>query len=129
MTKGNTKPFRILVIDDDPDILNEFNLALGSEGFDVDVLRSGKYILHNQFVKPDLFIVDYRLPDIDGIVVCRYLKASPNYREVPIIVISLDPRMERKALEAGARAFIEMPFDIAEVVNFVRAIRREHSAS
>lgn len=73
MTHRKQPPIKILVVEDDPDILNALNIALRSVGFDVDVLLSGTSILQNRFVVPDLFILDKRLPDVDGLDVCRCL--------------------------------------------------------
>lgn len=75
MKKGHKKPLKILVVEDDPEILNSLNIALASIGFDIDVLQTGKPIFQNQFVVPDLIIVDKRLPDIDGLEICKYLKS------------------------------------------------------
>jgi len=114
------KPLKILVVEDDPDILNALNIALGSVGFDVDVMLTGTPILQNQFVVPDLFILDKRLPDVDGLEICRYLKSKPNYSKVPVIVISASPRVKAKALESGASYFIEKPFVMQELVSAIK---------
>ena len=118
------QPIKILVVEDDPDILNALNIALGSVGFDVDVLLSGTSILQNRFVVPDLFILDKRLPDVDGLEVCRYLKSKPNYRHVPVIVTSASHRIKKKALEAGAFCFIEKPFAMQQLVDAVKDAMR-----
>ena len=119
MRSSNKKPLKILVVEDDPDILNALNIALGSVGFDVDVLLTGKPIIQNQFVVPDLFILDKRLPDVDGLEICRYLKSKPIYGAVPIIVISASPKVKKMALEAGATVFIEKPFVVRDLVEAI----------
>jgi DNA-binding response OmpR family regulator len=83
MKDGKGTPLKILVIEDDPDILNALNIALGSMGFEVHVLMNGKCVLDNQFVLPDLFILDKRLPDIDGLKICKFLKAHPAITRFP----------------------------------------------
>ncbi len=120
MRHGEKLPIRILVIEDDPDVLNALNIALGSVGFDVDVLLSGKSILQNQFVVPDLFILDKRLPDVDGLEICRYLKSKPNYSSVPVIITSAGHRIKKKALESGAFCYVEKPFSMQELVKAVK---------
>lgn len=110
---------KVLVVEDDPDILNALNIALGSAGFDVDVLLNGKGILNNQFVLPDLFIIDKQLPDIDGLEICRFLHSKPNYKNVPVIMISGSQRIKKTAMEAGAVSFIEKPFAVKELVNMI----------
>lgn len=120
MKKGHKKPLKILVVEDDPDILNELNIALASIGFDVDVLQSGKPILQNQFVVPDLIILDKRLPDIDGLEICKYLKSRPNYQQIPVIVLSAGSVVSSKAIESGASRFVEKPFVMQELVKAVK---------
>lgn len=119
MGKQKVFPLRILVVEDDPDILNALNIVFGSLGFEVDVLLQGKSIIQNQFVKPDLFVLDKRLPDVDGLEICRYIRSSSNYQDIPIIIISASPNIRNKALEAGATVFVEKPFEVQALVNAV----------
>lgn len=114
------RPLKILVVEDDPDILNALNIALGSVGFDVDVLLNGKCILENRFTVPDIVILDRRLPDVDGLEICEYLKSKPNYEAIPVIMISASPKMKEKAMESGAAVFIEKPFAMQQLVNAIR---------
>ena len=120
MGRLNKNPAKILVVEDDPEILNALNIALGSAGYDVDVLLKGRDILANQFVRPDVFIIDKQLPDVDGLEICRFLHSKPNYNTIPVIVISASRRMKKKALEAGASYFIEKPFALKELVNAIQ---------
>jgi DNA-binding response OmpR family regulator len=120
MAQWKNIPAKVLVVEDDPDILNALNIALASAGFDVDVLLTGKDILKNQFVRPDVFIIDKQLPDVDGLEICRFLHSKPNYSSIPIIVISASPRMKKKALEAGASGFIEKPFVVKELLDVIK---------
>lgn len=120
MRRLKNKPHKILVIEDDPDILNALNIALASLGFDVDVLLRGQSILLNQFTVPDLFILDKQLPDVDGLEVCRYLKSKPPYQDVPVIIISASPKVKKKALECGAAVFLEKPFNMHDLVTVVK---------
>ena len=120
MEDTKKQPVRILVVEDDPDILNALNIILGSVGFDVDVLLNGKGILKNQFVLPDLFLIDKQLPDVDGLEICRFLRAKPHYRKVPVIVISSSARLKTRAIEAGASCFIGKPFTVEELLSAIR---------
>ena len=120
MTAWRNIPKKILVVVGDPDILNALNIALGSAGFDVDVLLNGTRILTNQFVRPDLFIIDKQLPDIDGLEICRFLNSRPNYKPIPIIIISASRRVKKKAMEAGASCFIGKPFVVNDLVKAIR---------
>lgn len=126
MRKTSKLPVRVLVIEDDPDILNALNIALGSIGFDVDVLLTGTSVLKNQFVVPDLFIVDNQLPDIDGLEICRFLKSRDNYKEVPVIVISAAGGVRKKAVESGASAFVEKPFEMQHLLRAIKKALQPH---
>ena len=119
MTQWKKNPAKVLVVEDDPDILNALNIALASAGFDVDVFLSGKDILTNQFVRPDVFIIDKQLPDVDGLEICRFLHSKPSYNAIPVIIISATQRMKKKALEAGATHFIEKPFAVKELIRAI----------
>ena len=121
MRRLKNKPHKILVIEDDPDILNALNIALASIGFDVDVMLRGKSIFLNQFSVPDLFILDKQLPDVDGLDVCKYLKSKPNYQDVPVIVISASPKVKKKALESGAAVFMEKPFVMHDLLKTIKS--------
>ena len=78
-------------------------------------MLTGKSIFLNQFAVPDLFISDKRLPDVDGLEVCRYLKSKPNYQSVPVIMISASAKVKTKALESGASVFMEKPFAMQDL--------------
>ena len=119
MKKIQNTPIRVLIIEDDPDILNALNIVLGSVGFDVDVLMKGQSILKNQFVLPDVFVIDKRLPDTDGLEICRYLKSKVNYKDTPVIIISASHRIKKKAFDAGADDFVVKPFVIQDLVNVI----------
>ena len=114
-----TLPLKILIIEDDPEILNTLNVYLGTMGFDVDVMLTGKGILKNQFVPPDLFLVDQRLPDVDGLEICRNLRSKPNYRDIPIIVMSANVNIRNQAFDAGAFDFIAKPFALTELIKTI----------
>jgi two-component system response regulator RegX3 len=117
-------PDRILVVDDEPAIVDAVSYALRSEGFEVESRTDGEGALEaastNGF---DLLILDLRLPGLSGIEVCRRLRAES---EVPILILSArDAEVDRVlGLEAGADDYVTKPFSIAELVSRVRAIFR-----
>lgn len=119
MKREHKKPLKILVVEDDPEILNGLNIALASIGFDVDVLQSGMPILQNQFVVPDLIILDKLLPDIDGLELCKYLKSRPNYQQIPVILLSAGALISSKAMESGASCCVEKPFVMQDLVKAI----------
>ncbi|UCC30085.1 MAG: response regulator [Phycisphaerales bacterium] len=111
---------RVLVVDDDEAIVEMFTDLLERDGrFDVRTASTGydAGIMTEQF-RPDLVLLDFKLPDINGNVVCRTIRANPNYEHIKVIAISgvADPDEVQELLSAGANEFIPKPFDIATVI-------------
>jgi two-component system response regulator RegX3 len=115
---------RILVVDDEPAIVDAVSYALRSEGFEVDSRADGEGALEAAVTNGfDLVILDLRLPGLSGIEVCRRLRASS---EVPILILSArDAEVDRVlGLESGADDYVTKPFSLVELVSRVRAIFR-----
>lgn len=111
---------RVLVVDDDEAIVEMFTDLLERDGrFDVRTASTGydAGIMTEQF-RPDLVLLDFKLPDINGNVVCRTIRDNPSYEHIKIIAISgvADPDEVEELLSAGANEFIRKPFDIATVI-------------
>jgi len=114
---------RVLVVDDDEAIVEMFKELLERDGrFEVKTAATGydAGIVTEQF-RPDVILLDYKLPDVNGNVVCRTIRANPNYEHMRIIVISgvADPEEIQDLLAAGADEFIKKPFDINVVIDRV----------
>jgi len=119
---SNSKP-RILIVDDEPDLLAVLRLGLEIEGFDVIEAADGEEGLKRaQQDKPDLMVLDLMLPRMDGYQVCRTLKFDARYRRLPIFILSARPgeRDKRLALEMGADLFISKPYDLKDLVTRIR---------
>lgn len=67
---------KILIVDDDPDIVFAITVMLQGAGYDVSSSLTGKYILEGRYQYPDLYLLDKRIPDIDGIEICRHLRSN-----------------------------------------------------
>ena len=111
---------RVLVVDDDPDIVDLLVDALASDGrFEVRTANTGfdAGVEANRF-RPDVVILDYMLPDINGNVVCKTIRESEDLQYTRILVISgVVNRAEVDGLlEAGADDFIKKPFNIETVI-------------
>lgn len=114
---------RVLVVDDDEAIVEMFVELLERDGrFEVKTASTGydAGILTEQF-KPDIILLDFKLPDINGTAVCRTIRSNPNYEHIKIIAISgvADPDEVDELRAAGADEFIRKPFDITEVIDRV----------
>jgi two-component system, OmpR family, KDP operon response regulator KdpE len=118
-------PLRILIVDDEPNILAAVAPLLRSRGYDVLTTMSGKGALEMvEREAPDLVVLDLGLPDIDGVEVCRLLRDG---RATPIIVLSARGAERDKvaALDAGADDYVTKPFGAEELLARIRvALRR-----
>jgi DNA-binding response OmpR family regulator len=120
---------RILLVDDDPGVLDILSYSLRGEGFDVDTAERGLDALEAAAREAhDVIILDVMLPDLSGTEVCRRLRAAQV--TVPILMLTAkDAEVDRVlGLELGADDYVSKPFSKAELVSRVRAIlrRREY---
>jgi len=114
---------RILLVDDDPDLLRALRLRLRANNYEVATASDGyAAIASAQKERPALIILDLGLPVGDGFVVLDRLQNSDALSGVPVIVLSArDPQNnEEKALKAGAAAFFQKPADNDELLNVIR---------
>jgi DNA-binding response OmpR family regulator len=114
---------KILVVDDDPDLVRALRLRLRANNFEVTTATDGySAVAAAQKERPALIILDLGLPVGDGFVVLDRLQAIDSLSSIPIIVLSArDPQAnEERALKAGAAAFFQKPADNDELMNVIR---------
>jgi two-component system, OmpR family, KDP operon response regulator KdpE len=120
---------RILVVDDEPQILRAMRINLRARHYDVAVAADGTTALRDAtHLKPDLVVLDLGLPDLDGVEVIHGLRG---WTQVPIIVLSGRTGSQDKveALEAGADDYVTKPFSIDELIARIRAVTRRAAPS
>jgi two-component system, OmpR family, KDP operon response regulator KdpE len=121
---------RVLVCDDEPQILRALRIVLREAGFETVPAATGEEALDRAATRPpDAAIVDLVLPDLDGIEVCRRLR---EWSQMPIIVLSAvgDEAEKVRALEAGADDYVTKPFGPRELIARVQAaLRRSRGAT
>lgn len=121
-------PLRVLVVEDEPDIAALLTLTLERGGdMAVETVRSGTTALQQCLTHPpDVVLLDLHLPGLDGLDVCRRLRAAPSTAQVPIIIITArSSESERIAgFTAGADDYVVKPFSPRELVMRVRAVLR-----
>ncbi len=114
---------RILIVDDEPDLLSVLHFGLEIEGFEVMDASDGEQALNmaREHV-PDLMVLDLMLPRIDGYKVCRALKFDERYRRIPIFILSArSGETDRKlAFDLGADAYVTKPYDMKDLVARIR---------
>ena len=116
-------PGKVLVVDDDPEIVTFLSTLLELEGIESSVATSAAAALEQlQQGRPDLVLLDIAMPDRDGIDLCKELKRDPRLAEVPVFVVSARPGKDivDRALAAGAEEFIRKPFENAELISRIR---------
>src|ERR1700730_4865491 len=114
---------RILVVDDDPDLVRALRVRLRASNYEVSTASDGyTAIASAQKERPALIILDLGLPVGDGFVVLDRLQNSDALAGIPVIVLSArDPQTdEERALKAGAAAFLQKPADNDELLNVIK---------
>lgn len=117
----------VLVVDDEVDVTNMISRSLMLGGFEVMIAHRGADALQlARQRKPDLFILDIMMPGMNGIDVCRHVRANPELRAVPILFLTARREIEDKidGFEAGADDYLTKPFDLREMELRVRALLR-----
>jgi DNA-binding response OmpR family regulator len=123
---------KILVVDDDPDLVKAMRLRLRANNCEVITVSDGYSVIGAaQKERPDVIILDLGLPAGDGFVVLERLQSSDTLSGIPVIVLTArDPQgNEARALKAGAAAFFQKPVDNNELMNVIRVSLPHQSAS
>jgi two-component system cell cycle response regulator len=121
------RPPRLLIVDDEPGVLELLRRRLEALGCQVAVLPGGSQVLdYAREHAPDLVLLDVMMPDLDGFAACQQLKADPATRDIPVVLMTaradVDSRV--RGLELGAHDYVGKPFETAELIARVRAALR-----
>jgi two-component system response regulator MprA len=123
----------VLVIDDEESIIDLIKLGLKYEGFEVVSASDGEEgIAAAQRTNPLIIILDWMLPDMDGLEVCRRLRSNPTTQDIPILLLTAKDEVGSRVegLNTGADDYLTKPFSFEELVARIRAIlRRLHHAA
>jgi DNA-binding response OmpR family regulator len=114
---------RILVVDDEVDLVETVRFSLELEGYEVLVAFNGEEALNlARKENPDIILLDLMLPKLDGYKVCRLLKFDERYKHIPILMLTAKTQEKDKAtgLETGANEYITKPFDMDELMKKVK---------
>ncbi|HMK76525.1 MAG TPA: response regulator [Thermodesulfobacteriota bacterium] len=116
-------PKKILIVDDEVDLVETVRFPLEIEGYHVLVAYNGEDAL-NQARKenPDLILLDLMLPKLDGYKVCRLLKFDERYKHIPILMLTAKTQEKDKVIgmETGANEYITKPFDMDYLLKKVK---------
>ena len=127
---------KILVVDDEPDMLELISFNLKPEGYNVFTAGSGPEALNQaRAILPDLIVLDLMLPDLDGVAVCEILHRLPSTAPIPIIIVTAwSSELARViGLESGAEDYLTKPFSPRELVlrikNALRVVAEKDARS
>ncbi|HEX4132833.1 MAG TPA: response regulator [Pirellulales bacterium] len=121
---------RILVVDDEEDLLELINYNLAKEGYRVTAVSSGERALAEaQQLLPDLIVLDVLLPRVDGLEICRLLKGDPKTRHIPIIMLTAKTEESDvvTGLELGADDYMTKPFSPRVLVARIKSVLRRRT--
>jgi two-component system alkaline phosphatase synthesis response regulator PhoP len=116
---------RILVVDDEIYIVHILDFSLGMEGYEVLTALDGEQALERvRNDKPDLIVLDIMMPKLDGYEVCRTIKADPETRNIPVILLSAKGRNvdQKMGFDVGADDYITRPFSPRKLVERINSL-------
>ena len=115
---------RILVIDDDEDILTILDILFGDEGYEVILLNTGTTAEEVKIIHPDVILLDVRINGFNktGDQICNEIKSLNSTKNIPVILLSAEFNVSELAQECGANGYMRKPFNVNELVNQVNLI-------
>lgn len=129
MSQGQPRG-RVLVVDDEPDLVRILQFGLQSAGYVVESASDGQEGLKKaREVKPDIILLDLMLPKLDGYKICRLLKFDERFKQIPIIILSARTQEgdQALALEMGANRFVTKPYNFSEILTHVEELLKAAS--
>ena len=130
MTNQESPRGRVLVVDDEPDLVRVLEFGLKASGYAVEVASDGQEGLKKaREIKPDVILLDLMLPKLDGYKVCRLLKFDDRFKHIPIIILSARTQEgdQTLALEMGANRFVTKPYDFSEILGYIETLLKSPS--
>lgn len=113
---------KILLIDDDPDVITVLQMLLKKKGYEVaTAMREEEAYSQVAFFKPDLIVLDVLLSGVDGRTICKTLKHTEHSNHIPIIMFSAHPGAQKNMEDFGADDFIPKPFESNKIIERIEA--------
>ncbi len=119
---------RVLVVDDEPNIVLSLEFLMRKAGFEVEVARNGQEALEAIARRPpDVLLLDVMMPEMDGFEVCERLRADPRGRATKVVMLTARGRdsERQRGLALGADAYVTKPFSTRDLVARVKAMLEE----
>jgi len=114
---------RILIVDDEPNIVNLVKLSLNQEKYDINEAystRDAMKAVKNRI--PDIVVLDLMMPGVNGYEFCQALRGNPETKNIPVLILSAKSQMDDKlhAIDVGADDYVTKPFDPTELVRRIK---------
>jgi DNA-binding response OmpR family regulator len=115
---------RVLVIDDDEDILEILNIVFQENGYEIVLSNSGAAAEQIRVINPDIVLLDVRIVGSakSGAEICKEIKSQYDIKHLPVMLISAETDLSIIATECGADAYIAKPFDIFDLISQVKEL-------
>ncbi len=116
---------KILVVDDEPELVKAIEVRLRASGYQVEVAYDGEEgVKKAREFKPDLIILDIVMPKMSGYEVCKVLKSNEETRHIPILILTASQQreLEKKCLALGAKVALMKPFETEELLLLVKQL-------
>jgi DNA-binding response OmpR family regulator len=114
---------KVLIADDDVDLLDMVKMLLSRAGFAISTIANGKSFFERlSIIKPDIILLDVFLGDTDGRTLCQVVKTDPEYKHIPVILYSAGYISNSSISRSMANAFFSKPFDIKELVEKIKRL-------
>ena len=128
MYQLTSMPNKIIIYDDDVDILEVCSTILRMRGFDVLCKNNCREVINDiQTYDPDVILMDNWLPDIGGVKSVQLIKNTPELQNIPVIFFSANSHVEQLAKEAGADYMLQKPFELSELEQIITRAVTERS--
>ena len=120
---------RILIVDDEPEACRLFSMMLALQGYRTEIASNGLEALNRlRRDPPDVIFLDVTLPGVDGLSVCREIRATPALAKLPIVLVSAksEKSLADEGLKAGADAYVGKPVALDEVLKAIEKAMAAH---
>lgn len=115
---------RVLVVDDEPDLVTIVSALLEAEGYEVEAASDGIEAIESaQATPPDLILMDVMMPEMNGYQACRLLKNNPLTRHIPVIMLTAKAYQSDRyqGMDSGADEYLTKPYEDDRVIALVRS--------
>lgn len=116
---------KIMVVDDDEDFTKLYKTTLNMRGFDTTTVNQSPFAIEMAYlVKPDVFVIDLMMPDINGFQLCKMIRKDPVFKNTLIIIVTAltDEESKKVAIDSGANDYLTKPFPITDLITRIHTL-------